>query len=134
MDLMQLLGDQIGPLVEKLTGSAGFDASQAQAFVPAALERIVETLKGGGFDLGSLLGGGSPTDLIQKLDPSALAAKAGVDASQASAGLEAIVPDVLGQLKEKAGGAESVLSMLGGGEAGDLLGKAGGLVGGLFKK
>ena len=58
MDIVkQLLADQAGPLVEKLTGQLGFSAEQAQGFVPAAVTQLIEAMKGGGIDLAGLLGG-----------------------------------------------------------------------------
>ena len=52
MDIVkQLLADQTGPLVEKLTSQLGFSAEQAQGFVPAAVGQLIEAVKGGGIDL-----------------------------------------------------------------------------------
>ncbi len=133
--LEQILKDQTGPLVEKLTGALGFSPDQAGSFVPAAIQRVVEALQGGGLDLGSLLGGGDASDLVSKVDASALAESAGIEPARATEGLQVLVPDLLGALQEKAGGAAGLASLLGGGgEAGGLLGKVGGLAGGLFKK
>jgi len=135
MDIVkQLLADQAGPLVEKLTGQLGFSAEQAQGFVPAAVTQLIEVVKGGGIDLAGLLGGGDPSALVDQVDTGALAQAAGVDATKAKQGLQSIAPSILEKLGESAGGAQGLLSMLGGEGAGGLLGKASGLATGLFKK
>jgi len=136
MDIVkQLLADQAGPLVEKLTGQLGFSAEQAQGFVPAAVTQLIQVVKGGGVDLAGLLGGGGdPSALVDKVDAGALAQAAGVDATKAKQGLQSIAPSILEKLGESAGGAQGLLSMLGGEGAGGLLGKASGLASGLFKK
>jgi hypothetical protein len=130
----QLLAEQAGPLVEKLTGQLGFSAEQAQRFVPAAVAQLIEVVKGGGFDVAGLLGGGDPSALVDEVDTGALAQAAGLDATQATAGLQSIAPSILAKLGESAGGAQGLLSLLGGEGTGGLLGKASGLAGGLFKK
>ena len=135
MDIVkQLLAEQTGPLVEKLTGQLGFSAEQAQGFVPAAIAQLIEAVKGGGIDLAGLLGGGDPSALLDGVDTGALASAAGLDATKATEGLQSIAPSILEKLKENAGDAQGLLSMLGGEGAGGLLGKASGLAGGLFKK
>ncbi len=127
----QFLSDQSGPIIQQLTSQLGFSSEQAQSFLPPAVEKVVGALKGGGLDLGSLLGGGDPSALVSQVDAESLASEAGVDVGTASAGLQALVPTLLGSLKEQSGGAAGVLSLLGG-DGGGLLDKAGKL-GGLFK-
>ncbi len=135
MDIVkQLLAEQTGPLVEKLTSQLGFSADQAQSFVPAAVAQVIEVLKGGKLDLASLLGGADPSALIDRVDAGALARAAGVEPAQATTGLGAIAPAILEALQKQGGGAEGLLSMLGGEGAGGLLGKASGLAAGFFKK
>jgi hypothetical protein len=116
--------DWIGMLVEK----AGMDRSQAEAFVPIAVGAIGKLLQGGQLDVGSLLGGGGAGALLGQLDLGALAGGAGVDRSTAEAGVEQLAPEVLGSLKDRAGGLEGLMGALGGeGSSGDLLGAAGSL-------
>ena len=133
MDLVQqLLGDRAGDAIQGLVGQAGFSQEQAQGFLPVALQKVVETLQGGGLDLGGLLGEGG-SSLLSRLNPGEIAAETGVDEARASAGLETLVPMLLSALSGQSGGLEGVLSGLGGQKAGGLLGAAKGLAGKLFK-
>ena len=129
----ELISSQGGALLESLTGQAGFSAQQAEKFLPAATEQVVGQVKGGGFDLTSLLGGDGVASLISKLDIASLASQAGIGEALASSGLQSLVPVLLSALKGKAGGAEGILSLLGGDDAGGALGAVGKLAGGLFK-
>ena len=125
--LKQILSDQTGPLIEKLTAATGFQREEAQAFVPAAITQVIEKLQGGGFDLGRLLGGGAG-DLVSKLDPQGLAQTTNIDADKAREGLAAVVPGVLDAVKQQAGDAGNLLSALGGGDAPGVLNKLGGFL------
>lgn len=116
-----------GALVEK----AGFGAQEAQSFLPPALSQVIEAVGGGGVDVAALLGGGDPQSLLAKIDLGGLASASGVDASKASSGLQALLPLLLSALQAKAGGAEGILSLLGGGSAGGALGS---LAGKLFNR
>lgn len=128
MDPIQdLLKEKGGSLIGGLVSQAGFSYSQAQSFVPAAVAKIVDLLKGGGLDIGSLLSGGGVSSLISKLDIGSLASQAGVDETAATKGLESLVPSVVSSLQDKAGGAAGVLSMLGGGTSPGVLEGAGNL-------
>ena len=132
MDLVeQLLGDGVGDAIQGLVGQAGFSPEQAQGFLPVVIQKVLEAVQGGGLDLGALLGDAS--SLLSRLNAGEIATETGVAETQASAGLEALVPVLLSALSSKSGGLEGLLSGLGGGEAGDLLGAAKGLAGKLFK-
>jgi hypothetical protein len=136
VDFVQQFSQSQGAgILAQLTGQLGFDASQAQAFLPAAVGRVLDVLKGGKLDPSALLSGDPTAELVSAVDIGALAGEAGVDEGKASAGLQSLLPTLLESLQGQAGGAAGIASLLGGGEAGGgLAGKLGGLAGGLFKK
>lgn len=121
-------------LLASLTEKAGFTPQEAQRFLPVATEQVVEEVQGGGLDLGSLLGGDGVGSLISKLDIGSLASQTGLDTAQASTGLQSLVPVLLSLLQSKAGGADGILSMLGGSQKGGAMGALGKLAGGFFNK
>ena len=129
----ELLSGNKSELLQGLTEKAGFTADEATKFLPPAAEQVVAQVKGGGFDLSSLLGGGGVSSLISNLDIGALAANVGIEESKVTAGLQTVVPLLLSALQNKAGGASGVLSLLGGDTGGGASGALGKL-GGLFKK
>jgi len=132
-----LLKQHGGELMSALTGSGGLDAGQAERLLPPAVGGIGEALAGGGLDLGDLLGGGggAASALLSKLDISAIAGAAGVDEGQTRNGLASLIPIVVSLLGKEAGGAEGLLSMLGGqGGSTGAVGALGGLAGKLFGK
>ncbi len=132
MDLVeQLLGDRVGDAIQGLVGQAGFSAEQAQGFLPVVIQKVVEAMQGGGLDLGALLGDAS--SLLSRLNAGEIATQTGVAETQATAGLEALVPVLIGALSGRSGGLDGLLSSLGGDKAGDLLGAAKGLAGKLFE-
>lgn len=118
------LGDWTGMLVEKF----GFSSDQAGGFIPAMIEKVTSLFSEGGLDFGD---GFDVSSIIEKLNPAELADKVGIDASKATEGLQGLMPDLLGSLQEKAGGAEGLMSMLSGGKGGigGIVGKLGGLFG-----
>jgi hypothetical protein len=133
MDLVeQLLGDGVGDAIQGLVGQAGFSREQAQGFLPVVLQKVVGAVQGGGLDLGALLGDNG-SSLLSRLNAGEIATETGVDETQASAGLESLVPVLLAAFSAKSGGLEGLLSSLGGDKAGGLLGAAKGLAGKLFK-
>ncbi len=126
MDIVkQFLSGRGSELVSMLTQQLGFAPDQAQRFVPAAAQRVLDLVKGGGLDVGKLLSGDAQA-VVEQVDTSALATEAGVDEARASQGLAAVVPALSDTLKEKAGGAAGVLALLGGGDAAGGLGKLAG--------
>ena len=135
--LESLLKEHGGELLSALKGAGGLDASQAEGLLPPAAKGIGEAISGGGFDLSSLLGGGGDavTGLLDKLNIGEIAASAGLDEAQAKGGLASLIPVVMSLLGNKAGGAEGLMSMLGGGgEKSGALGALGGIAGKLFGK
>lgn len=132
MDLIKnLLAEKQGELVNALMNKAGFGADQARAFVPEAADAVVEAAGGGsGLDPAALADAG-PAELIGKIDVASLAARVGVDPGMATAGLSAIVPQLLEAFRGKLGALGGVASQLG--EAGALGGAAKSL-GGLLKR
>ncbi len=135
MDILkQLLADKGSVLLPLLTSKLGMSGDQAANFLPAAAQKIIGAVSGGGLDLGALLGGGDLGALISKIDIPGLARETGVDKETAAKGVQTVAPPLLAGLKEKAGSAEGMLSMLGGAGKGDLLGKAGSALGGFLKR
>lgn len=128
MDIVKdLLEKHGGEWINQLVQSTGFDAAQAQRFVPAAIQAVSGVLQGGKLDLASLLSGGASA-LTQEVDTAAVAAEAGVPTGLAETGLQALAPQILDTLKANAGGLDGLLGALGGG-GGDVAAKAGGLFG-----
>lgn len=133
-DILQEQGAELaGGLVDKL----GFSNEQAQAFVPEAASSVFDVLKdkADGLDLSNLASNAGP--LMDGVDVDALAGKVGIDSSQVTSGLQAIIPTLLSALQQKAGGLSGLTSMLGGKELGKALGglgSVGGAVGKLFGK
>ncbi|MFK7898150.1 MAG: hypothetical protein AB8G23_20125 [Myxococcota bacterium] len=134
--LEALLKEHGGELLSSLTGAGGLDQGQAENLLPPALSGIGDALQGGGLDLGSLLGGGGAGDLLQQLNIGDIASSAGLSEDQASSGLASLIPAVMSLLGNQAGGAEDLLSMLGGGGEGasGALGAIGNIAGKLFGK
>ena len=112
-------GDRAGDAIQGLVGQAGFSTEQAQGFLPVVIQKVVELVQGGGLDLGALLGDGG-SSLLSRLNAGEIATQTGVAESQASSGIEALVPVLLGALSSRSGGVEGLLSSLGGDKAGDL--------------
>jgi hypothetical protein len=133
MDLVeQLLGDRAGDAIQGLVGQAGFSPEQAQGFLPVVIQKVVDTVQGGGLDLGALLGDDA-SSLLSRLNAGEIATEAGVAETQASAGLETLAPLLLSAFSARSGGLEDLLSSLAGDKAGGLLGMAKGLAGKLLK-
>lgn len=134
MEILQRLLREHGPaLIQSLVGKAGFDAAEAESFLPSAAKLILGALQGGSVDLGALLGGGGASELVSGLDAGALAADTGVTEAKARSGLAALAPDLLGLVQGQAGGAKDLLAGLTGEGKGGILGAAGGLAGKLLK-
>lgn len=136
--LKQILDEQGAELAGSLVTNLGFGAEQAQAFVPEAATSVFDAVKekAGDLDLSDLASNAGT--LVNSVDAGALAERVGIEPSQATSGLGAIVPSLLTALQEKAGGLSGLTSMLGGGEGlGKALGGipgAGNLAGKLFGK
>ena len=156
--LMSGLKDQA---TSALTAETGLDASQAQAALPLAQESIKEGLMGAatGGNLGGITdllkaagGGGGVAGLAQNAVYGSIATKflgkltssLGLGEGIAQKVSSVALPMILGKLGSQAtkdGGGSldlgAIASMVGGGAAGgagDLLGKAGGMLGGLMGK
>lgn len=112
--LKQMLAGQIETLSAKLQADSGFEAEQARTFIDALIEKVAELIGSGGLDMASLMGEVDLPELVQKLNPATLGAKASLTTERASAALESVLPDLLGSAKVMLGGAAGGL--------GDLLG------------
>lgn len=125
-DILEEKGAELaGGLVSKL----GFQPEQAQAFVPEAAASVFDVVKDKAGDLDFSDLASTTGSLVDGVDVGALAAKVGIDSSQVTSGLGAIVPILLSALQEKAGGLSGLTSMLGGGGLGKALGAVGGIGG-----
>ena len=131
-----LLKEHGAELLSSLTGAGGLDAGQAKNLLPPAISGIGEAISGGGLDLSDLLGGGSGavSALLGKLNVGEIAGAAGLDESQTQTGLASLIPAAVALLGDKAGGAEGLMSLLGGGEKSGALGALRGIAGKLFGK
>ena len=143
MDLLQnLLKEKGGDLVGALTGSAGFGKPEAERFVPAAGSSMLDAFKSqaGSLDLddiqnaakiGAVRGAETVDKIMQGIDIGGLAKQVGITPEQSAKGLAAIMPMVLGFMKEHGDSLSGLLGMLGGGadgpDVGDALGKLKGL-------
>ena len=130
-DILKEKGTELaGGLVDKL----GFSTEQAEAFVPEAAASVFDVVKekSGELDLSNLAS--SAGSLVDGVDAGALAEKVGIDSSQVTSGLGAIVPILLSALQAKAGGLSGLTSMLGGEGLGKAVGGVGGIAGKLFGK
>lgn len=111
--IYNLMGNQSAELIEQLTG-AGLDVEQARSFLPDALQGVMAGLEH--IDVQALLGADSETQtasLMDKIDIGALAGHLGGDRELAGNGLQAIIPQVLGFLKNNPAAA-NLLGMLSG--------------------
>ena len=125
--IYNLMDDQGSSMIEQLT-AAGLDAEQAKRFLPDALKSVMGGLEQ--IDVQALLGADSDTQtssLMEKIDISSLANNLGGDNSLASNGLQAIIPRVLGFLKDNPAAA-SLMTMLGNKNKAGLAGLAKGLL------
>jgi hypothetical protein len=134
IDIVQnLLNEKRSELLEPLVQQAGFSGEEASSFLPPALAQIVQSLSGGGLDLGALLGsGGDPAAAMERLDVATVAREAGVEPSKAQSGLQAILPMVLSFAQDKLGTGD-LDALIGGGEKGGVASALGGLASKLFK-
>ena len=124
--IYNLMGNKGSELIGNLT-DAGLSAEQAQGFLPDALQSVMGGLQQ--VDITTLMGTDSDTQLsslMDKIDITALAGHLGGDSELASSGLQAIIPQVLGFLKDNPAAA-SLLGMQGGKGASGLAGMAKGL-------
>ena len=114
MDILKnmLGGSQGADLLSTLTG-AGFSAEQAEKFLPAASESVMQAASG--MDLGGA--GDMVNSLLQNIDIQSLADKVGLDPSMVTNGLTALLPQLIEMLK-----GDGLSSLLGGGGLGGLLG------------
>ena len=124
-----ILGDDFGKLTDKLTTQFGFGAEQATTFVKSVVGKVGELIGSGALDLSTLMGKMDTKAVIEKLNPSELALKAGVSAEKAQSALESVVPHLASKAKELTGGGAEFMDKLGGG-LGDMLGGLGKKLGG----
>ena len=132
MDLLNnLISNHSSELISTLTDS-GFNAEQAQNFLPEAGQGVTEALSGG--NLSELLGGDSSallSTILERIDVAGIASRLGIDESMVNDGLTALVPKVMEIFQGEGGG---LASLLGGEGAGGLLGGLTKLGGKLFNK
>jgi hypothetical protein len=116
-DMIQKLLASKGPaLVSSLTSTLGIDSGKAEGFLQVALSKVGDLVQGGGFDLGSLLGGDATSQIMEKLDVDAIASETDLDGETVTKGLKSLLPEVMSSLG-------------GGNDGGGLLGAASKLFG-----
>jgi len=127
MNLIYNLMENQGPkLIEQLTG-AGLNAEQAKSFLPDALQSVMGGLEQ--MDVQALLGANSDvqtSSLMDKIDIPSLAGSLGGDNGLTGRGLQAIIPQVLGFLKDNPAAA-GLMDMLGNKDGAGLAGLTKGL-------
>jgi hypothetical protein len=101
--ISKLISEHGSELIASLTGK-GFSQEQAERFLPEAGNSVADAVSG-------LSGLPDADSILGKIDIGALAQKTGIDSSLVSNGLSALVP--------------MLLSRLGGGGLGGLMGKVG---------
>lgn len=132
-----ILKEHAGELMGAISQNSELDAGQAERLLPPALGGITDALTSGQLDVAGLLGGGGGgvSALLGQLDIGDIAAQAGLEEGPARGGLTALIPVVLQLLGQESGGAEGLLSLLGGGQGGGgKLGSVLGAAGKLFGK
>jgi hypothetical protein len=137
MDFLEtILKEKSGDLIGALTSKAGYSAGEAERFVPAAGSSVVQAMKSqaGSLDLDDLQNAANLGQIMKGVDIAGLAKKVGITPEQSAKGLTAMLPLVLGFMKDHGEGLKGLLGMLGGadGGLGDALGGlkgAGGLKG-----
>lgn len=128
------LNQRSGGLIDALTSKLGVTGDQAGGLLNGVLNQVTGLFTGGGLDASTLLGGDAVGSIMSKLNLSGLAETAGVTPEQAEAGAREVVPEVVRDLRDKADDPADLLGLLGGGDAGGMLGSVGKLAGGFFKK
>jgi hypothetical protein len=114
--IQQLLASKGPALVSSLTSNLGIDSGKAEGFLKVALSKIGDLVQGGGFDLGSLLGGDATSQIMEKVDVDAIASETDLDGETVTKGLKSLLPEVMSSLG-------------GGSDGGGLLGAASKLFG-----
>ncbi len=127
--LKNLLDENTAGLVSGLVDKAGFTADQATAFVPEAAGSVVDAVKGAGADLDFSNMDAVAQSVMDKVDVASLADKVGLDTNKVQSGLGALVPNLLQIAQDKAGGAAGIMSMLGEGGIGKIVGGLGKMFG-----
>ena len=120
MDLIQSFMDKEGDSIISDLTSRGFTTEQARGFIPEALATLMQGLKVA--NLFDSAGAGGLNSLRDSVDTAALAARSGVDSSNAETGLNTLIPRLIAFLKDnqnlsgllgdKAGGLTSVFRNL----------------------
>ncbi len=130
--LKDLLEDKSATMISSLLGKAGFSAGQAEAFVPPAARSVLDAVKSRAGQAGLAELASNPEAVAGAVDIAGLADEAGISREKAASGLEAVLPIILGVLRDKAGSLGSLGSLLGGG--GEAVGAISGMAGKLFGK
>ncbi len=137
MELMQnIMADKATDLLGALTGKAGYTTEQADRFLPEAGTAVGSALsaQASELDLADPASASNIGAVLNSVDVASLANRTGVSAEQSVAGLNALLPMLLGFLGERAGGASGLLALLGSGKSiGGALGGVKDVAGRLFK-
>lgn len=123
--LSELLGSNIGPIVQKVASTLGIPEPQATAFTQKAIALLDSFATRQPSELGSMLQG-DPTQILSKIDLSSLSGLVGGDPAKAGVGLQSVVEGISSQL-----GKGDMLSQLMGQLGGQTGGAGGGMLGSL---
>lgn len=109
--LQTLRNDRSRYLTRRLL-DAGFTNSEVASFLSPALGWIVECLRRCGSELVVQLETGDLSPLVRLVDVVSLAKEAGIPQTQARSGVDAILPEVISFLRERAGGTRGIPSLI----------------------
>lgn len=124
--LMELLGSNLGPIVQKVAATLGIAEPQAQAFTQKAISLLEGFAKNHPAELGSMLQG-DPTQIFSKIDLSSLSGLVGGDPAKAGVGLQSVLEGISTQL-----GKGDLMSQVMGQFGGQMGGQPGGAGGGML--
>lgn len=110
---MDILNDLLANHSSELTHSlseSGFSAEQAQEFLPEAGQGVKDALSTS--DMVALLGSDTDsivTTLLEKVDTTTIAERAGLNEAMVNHGLEILIPKAIEIFKKESGGLSSLL-------------------------
>ncbi len=120
--LNEVIGDKGAELIGALT-QQGFNTESAQNFINESGGSIMSALSSGNVDLSEGDIQQKANSLIDNIDISGLASKAGITSEMTQKGLGIVVPIIMGAVQDKLGDTAGIMSLLGNSETGgDLLG------------
>ncbi|HMN95599.1 MAG TPA: hypothetical protein PKC43_05175 [Phycisphaerales bacterium] len=101
--IKDLIGSNLGPIVQKVAATLGIAEPQAKAFTEKAISLVEGLAQQDPAQLGGLLQG-DPAKLLSKIDLSSLSGLVGGDTAKAGQGLESVLEGVMAQIGSDGGG------------------------------